>query len=106
MKTKIKYQGQYFVYLSYDVLSIDDYGYDKIVRVEREFYCSPFCGYVYEDSDSGRQCQVCYDLDTTGGTLYCMESEELVNIIRREYKSMRKEHAKEIEKHGFVAGYA
>lgn len=79
------------VFLSYD-------GEDG-QRITRRFFCDGHpSGYVYEvtlgwPGDGTNKRQVCHELACTGNTLYC-DASRLVNLIRREYRAMRRSEAR------------
>lgn len=91
MRTKIETNKNGSVTISYQSIG---YEYED-VRVERTFFCSSGGGYVHEHDGTGRNPQVCYGLSDRGITLFCKSPEKLPDIIRREYRSMRRAEKKE-----------
>lgn len=70
--------------------------YDDVVtgsRRRREFMAPPGGGYVREWS-GGSWKQVCYGLSGRGATLRLGSDEDLLAIIRREYRAMRRAEKK------------
>lgn len=89
MKTTITAKSESRVVISYDD---EDYSSETgTKRVTREFSRPNRGGYVIEWIGNGETTQVCDNLCHRGSTLHCNENTPLVNIIRREYKSMRRE---------------
>ena len=60
------------------------------VRVSRTFTCPQEGGYVRERLSGGRWEQVCEKLTSRGSTLACASREKLIDLIRAEYKEMRR----------------
>lgn len=61
-------------------------------RIARTFFASG--GYVYESLPNGERRQVCDRLSTRGSTLTAPnDSAKLINVIRREYRAMRRREA-------------
>ena len=58
-------------------------------RVERTFSCPPDGGYVIELFRNGDSSQVCDKLAHRGSTLRCASRDDLLDLIRREYRAMR-----------------
>jgi hypothetical protein len=58
-------------------------------RVTREFFCPIDGGYVREIVGSDAK-QVCERLSRTGGTLTASSRTSLIDVIRREYKAMKR----------------
>lgn len=74
------------VALAYDV---EDYeGVDR--RVTRYFSCPSDGGYIYEYFGHGGRRQVCEKLSSRGSTLIARDPKDLLRIIRREYRAMRR----------------
>lgn len=84
MRTSITQDRQGYVALSYDDPVIDD-------RVTMTFFCPPDGGYVRLWTQDGRHPQVCDRLATRGSTLMAPSRDALLDIIRREYRAMRRE---------------
>ncbi len=79
-------------------LSYDGEGWDyEPVRVSREFRCPTDGGYVREWTGT-RWVQVCDRLVHMGSTLSCRSREALPDLIRREYRAMRREERREARK--------
>ena len=80
-------------------ITADDFGrvtveYDDAIdgkRRSRFFSCPLAGGYVYEIFDNGTNSQVCERLSHSGSTLICHSRDELVDLIRREYRRMRRQ---------------
>jgi len=62
----------------------------ETVRVRREFICPYEGGYVREKMSNGNWEQVCERLAGKGGTLSCASRDRLTDLIRAEYKAMRR----------------
>ena len=62
----------------------------ETVRVERTFTCPQDGGYVREKMSNGNWEQVCDKLAGMGNTLSCSSREALIDLIRREYRAMRR----------------
>ena len=89
MKATIESLGETRVFISYDV---EDYSTESgTKRITREFSRPTFGGYVIEWLRNSETTQVCDKLCHRGPTLYCGENTPLVNVIRREYRKMRRE---------------
>lgn len=73
------------VTLSYD--SEDFNG--EVTRITREFSCPMDGGYVIEFMANGNTQQVCDRLAHMGSTLMCSSRDNLLALIRREYKAKR-----------------
>lgn len=71
------------------ILSYDVEDYDGVRRVERTFTCPLDGGYVKEYRN-GEWRQVCNRLAHTGNTLTCSSRDKLLDLIRREYRAMRR----------------
>lgn len=95
MKMKLTIDAAGFVTLEYDENSYWGEG----DRVSRVFMCPPDGGYVREMVD-GKWVQVCDRLAHLGSTLSCSR-DALPDLIRREYRAMRKAEAKEYRKYGY-----
>ena len=91
MKTTIKTNSNGSVTVSYD--STGWRGED--VRVERTFFCPTTGGYVREYDDKGQYPQVCDGLSNRGSTLDCPSRAKLPDMIRREYRAMRRAEKRE-----------
>lgn len=89
MRTTIKTNRDGSVTLSYDSTGFDC----EDVRVERTFFCPATGGYVRE-CDKGNYSQVCCGLSDRGSTLYCSSPEKLPDMIRREYRAIRRAEKK------------
>lgn len=63
-------------------------------RLTREFTCPPDGGYVLERR-KGNWKRVCDRLSYTGRLLSCRSREALPDLIRREYRAMRREERSE-----------
>lgn len=62
----------------------------EAVRVERTFTCPHEGGYVREYRKEGAWEQVCDKLESTGNTLSCSSRDKLMDLIRAEYRAMRR----------------
>ena len=62
----------------------------ETVRVERVFTCPEDGGYVREKMRNGNWEQVCDLLAGRGNTLSCSSREKLIDLIRAEYRAMRR----------------
>ena len=78
------------VVLAYDVEDYDG----SVRRVVRIFTCPLSGGYVMEHRN-GEWKQVCDRLAHTGSTLTCSSREHLLDLIRREYRAMRRAEKRE-----------
>lgn len=87
MKTTITSDESGYVTISYD----DKYD----GRVTRRFFCPTDGGYVRESDAMHTYPQVCERLANTGSTLMCSSRDQLINLIRREYRAMRREEMRE-----------
>jgi len=85
MKAKITADAQGYVTLSFDHPLTNE-------RLTETFGCPLDGGYVRDSK--GRQ--VCDALATTGSTLRCSGRDNLIHVIRREYRQMRREYAREL----------
>lgn len=65
------------------------YDHEFSGRIERTFSCPPNGGYVVEMFKNGDSSQVCDRLAHRGSTLRCANRENLLALIRREYRAMR-----------------
>jgi hypothetical protein len=90
MKAKFEIDQIGRVTLSYDSEDWDG----ETIRVTREFTCPPDGGYVRERRD-GDWKQVCDKLAAMGSTLMCSSREKLAELIRREYRAMRRAEKRE-----------
>ena len=59
-------------------------------RVTRYFSCPSNGGYIYEYFGHGGRQQVCENLSSRGITLAAWNPMDLLRIIRREYRAMRR----------------
>ena len=62
----------------------------ETVRVERVFTCPEEGGYVREKMSNGSWEQVCDKLASMGSTLSCSSRDRLLDLIRAEYRAMRR----------------
>ena len=62
----------------------------ETVRVERVFTCPEEGGYVREKRSNGSWEQVCDKLAGSGSTLSCSSWSRLLDLIRAEYRAMRR----------------
>lgn len=83
MKTKINLTEGGTVLVEYDSPFMGD-------RVTREFMAPAAGGYVREWV-SGDWKQVCDGLSDSGSTLYLVDGGSLIEMIRKEYRAMRRE---------------
>ncbi len=90
MKTKITTDEVGRVTVEYDS---QDWTGD--VRRVRTFFCPSNGGYVREVDSRGQYPQVCDRLAGSGATLYCKSSDGLPDLIRREYRAMRRAEKRE-----------
>ena len=81
MKARITSDAGGYVTAEYD---IDDQ------RVTRVFCCPEKGGYVREQYGNGEWKQVCDGLAARGATLYCSSRAKLLDMIRTEYRAMRR----------------
>ena len=87
MRMKLTTDDQKYVFLSYD-----EQGWDDTYRESRTFMCPPDGGYVRElRGDDWKQ--VCDRLWSMGSTLSCESRDKLPDLIRREYRAMRRAKA-------------
>ncbi len=93
MRAKITTTAIGRVALEYDSPSY----YDADRRVERLFRCPIDGGYVTEKIN-GEWKQVCEHLSSTGHTLSCSSRDALGALIRKHYKSMKREQSRAEEK--------
>lgn len=73
-------------------ISYDDHVFGE--RITRTFFCYEEGGYVREVRNARgneQYPQVCERLASLGSTLYCRSRPQLANVIRREYRNMRRE---------------
>ena len=75
----------------YVIVTYDD---PELGRTAMEFFCPPQGGYVRMWTQDGRHPQICERLARKGNTLISPSADALLKIIRREYRAMRREHAK------------
>lgn len=88
MKTKITQINDNAVELEYDEVGTGE-------RVVRVFTANRDGGYVRESIDNGRDYkQICNGLQKYGETLYLACGNSLLDLIRKEYKAMRKIEAR------------
>ena len=87
MRTSITQDQQGYVTLCYD---------DPLLtaRVTMTFFCPPDGGYVRIWRADGNHLQICNRLDVRGDTLISPSRDALLSVIRREYRAMKREHAK------------
>lgn len=71
-------------------LSYDEEWCGETRRVTRTFVCREEGGYVWERDDAGNRRQPCERLASTGSTLHCSGRDRLPEVIRREYRAMRR----------------
>ena len=64
-------------------------------RVSRTFSCSATGGYVRERDQEGHYPQVCERLYSWGNTLMAADRTHLLEVIRREYRAMRRAEQRE-----------
>ena len=83
MKTTIKSDSIGFVTVSYDDCISGD-------RVTRTFFCPTGGGYVREQDSRQQYPQVCDRLSSRGSTLTCKSRDNLIDLIRHEYRAMRR----------------
>lgn len=62
----------------------------ETARVERVFTCPDDGGYVREKMSNGGWEQVCDKLAGRGSTLSCSSRDRLLDLIRAEYRAMRR----------------
>lgn len=90
MKASIRTDVQGHVILSYDHEAPDG----EVSRIERTFHVPTPSGYVREYLRNGEMTQVCEKLVHRGPTLSCSR-ERLAEVIRKEYRAMRREEKRE-----------
>uniref|UniRef100_A0A6H1ZUZ8 Uncharacterized protein n=2 Tax=viral metagenome TaxID=1070528 RepID=A0A6H1ZUZ8_9ZZZZ len=88
MKTRITSDDHGRVRLQYE----DCLGQDH----DKTFSCPHDGGYVIELLDNGGTTQPCDGLSHTGNTLIAKNRETLIDLIRREYRQMRRIEAREM----------
>lgn len=76
-------------------LAYDFADFNGITRVTRTFFCPDAGGYVLEKG-VGNWKQVCKRLANAGDTLMCNDRQNLLGLIRREYRAMRAEENRAI----------
>jgi hypothetical protein len=86
MRASIKEVQPNHVEVTYD----DDEG----GRASMLFFCPPEGGYVHLWTQDGRHPQICDRLARTGSTLESPSGADLLRVIRREYRAMKREHQK------------
>ena len=86
MKAKFSTDLMGRVTVAYDM----EFWTGETVRVERVFTCPDDGGYVREKMSNGSWEQVCDKLASMGSTLSCSSRAALVELIRREYRAMRR----------------
>ena len=62
----------------------------ETVRIERTFTCPEEGGYVREKMSNGNWEQACDKLAGMGNTLSCSSRDKLIDLIRAEYRAMRR----------------
>ena len=87
MRASITQNQQGYVILCYDDPRLE-------ARVRMMFFCPQDGGYVRLWTQDGRHPQACDRLATRGDTLISPSRDALLGIIRREYRAMKREHAK------------
>ena len=87
MKAKFSTDSMGRVTLAYDEF---DLLREETVRVERVFTCPLEGGYVREQDSRGNWEQVCEQLAGMGNTLACSSRDRLLDLIRAEYRAMRR----------------
>jgi len=83
MRAKFTTIGDQIVLAEYD-------GHDG-VRVRRTFFCDAATGYdgpVLEEMRGSDSRPVCLGLAETGHTVWLRDGEELIDVVRREYRAM------------------
>lgn len=90
MKAKFSTDQIGRVTLSYDCEDWDG----ETIRITREFTCPPDGGYVREYRN-GDWKQVCDRLSHMGNTLSVSSRANLLDLIRREYRAMRRDEKSE-----------
>ena len=90
MKTKITTDNRGRVRLQYT----DWQGFDH----DHTYSCPHDGGYVIELLDNGGTTQPCDGLYPTGSTLIAHNRETLIDLIRREYKKMRRSEKMEMNR--------
>lgn len=92
MKTKFSVDESGRVTIEYD----DAFHWSgETERVTRTFICPHNGGYVREKMSNGNWEQVCESLAGTGNTLSCASRAQLIELIRAEYRAMRREEKRE-----------
>ena len=86
MKAKFSTDAMGRVTVAYDMESWTG----ETVRVERVFTCPDDGGYVREKMSNGDWRQVCEKLASMGSTLSCSNRSRLLDLIRAEYRAMRR----------------
>jgi hypothetical protein len=92
MKAKFTTNSARHVTLEYDV--IDHAGTRRVTRV---FWAPSQGGYVREYDKNSCSSQVCERLSSTGVTLSVTREEKLLDLIRKEYRAMRREDLRNAE---------
>lgn len=88
MKTTIKTDAQGYVTISYDDA-------DSGERITTTYFCPLNGGYVRIRDAAQRYPQVCERLSGSGSTLMCSSREKLAEVVRREYRAMRRAEKRE-----------
>lgn len=86
MKAKFTINEYHQVVLEYD----EEYYSLHASRVMRTFTLPIGSDYVVEIFKSGDRSQVCERLYHSGHTLTCNDHQNLIDVIRREYRAMRR----------------
>jgi hypothetical protein len=86
MKTTITSDDQGYITISYDCAYTGE-------RITRTFFCPINGGYVRESLHDYPQ--VCEQLAHHGSTLTCSSRGHLIDVIRREYRAMRRAEKRE-----------
>ena len=76
--------------MGYVTIAYDDTDWKGNTRVSRTFMCPPDGGYVREHQRDGDWRQVCDKLYGQGSTLMAPSRDALPEVIRREYRAMRR----------------
>lgn len=87
MRTTIQTDDKGYVTINYDCQMTGD-------RVTQTYFCPENGGYVKISDPEGRYPKVCERLSSRGNTLMSPNRSALADVIRREYRAMRRAEAR------------